>query len=192
MKRKGNDSLFRVLEPITNRNDDNRQRRPFGNLLGQRTEWFRLYKDFFIPTEALAVHFLKHKLAVVCAKGFEIMDLTDLKGGSIPVFDPARIRDRPHLAEIQRRCDSARPLGMFRSTETEFFLCYDSFGLYVDRHGEPNRNQEAIEWEGRPDTAAFHPPYLLLISAQFIEIRHIDTAKLVQIYTGGDIRLTWE
>ena len=72
------DSLFRVLEPILGRGADERQRRPFGNLLGQRTEWFRLYKDFFIPTEAINVHFLKHKLAVVCAKGFEIMDLTEL------------------------------------------------------------------------------------------------------------------
>ena len=72
------DSLFRVLEPIQGRNAEEaaRQRRPFGNLLG-RTEWFRLYKDFFIPTEALNVHFLKHKLAVVCNKGFEIMDLTE-------------------------------------------------------------------------------------------------------------------
>lgn len=71
------DSLFRVLEPILGRNAEDRQRRPFGPLFGQRTEWFRLYKDFFIPTEALNVHFLKHKLAVVCAKGFEIMDLTE-------------------------------------------------------------------------------------------------------------------
>jgi hypothetical protein len=72
------DSLFRVLEPILGRgSDDARQRRPFGNFLGQRTEWFRLYKDFFIPTEALGVHFLKHKLVVVCVKGFEIMDLTE-------------------------------------------------------------------------------------------------------------------
>lgn len=39
---------------------------------------------------------------------------------------------------------------------------------------------------------AFHPPYLLLISAPFIEIRHIDTGKLLQIYTGSDLRLTWE
>lgn len=143
MKRKGMDSLFRVLEPVLGRNaeDQSRQRRPFGNLLGQRTEWFRLYKDFFIPTEALGVHFLKHKLAVVCSKGFEIMDLTEyvdeklewiridltcsLKGGSIPIFDPAKVRDKPRLAEIQRRCESAKPLGMFRSTETEFLLCYD-------------------------------------------------------------------
>jgi hypothetical protein len=71
------DSVFRVLEPILNRNVEPQQRRPFGAFLGQRTEWFRVYKDFFIPTEALHVHFLKAKLAIVCAKGFEIMDLTE-------------------------------------------------------------------------------------------------------------------
>lgn len=59
-------------------------------------------------------------------------------------------------------------------------------------HGEPNRDCQAIEWEGHPESVAFHPPYLLLISAPFVEIRHIDTAKLLQIYTGSDIRLTWE
>ncbi len=73
------DSLFRVLEPILGRNAEDavRPRRTLGNLLGQRTERFRLYKDFFIPTEAMNVHFLRHKLAVVCGKGFEIMDLTE-------------------------------------------------------------------------------------------------------------------
>jgi hypothetical protein len=64
--------------------------------------------------------------------------------------------------------------------------------MYVDRHGEPNRDCQAIEWEGRPDSVAFHPPYLLLISAPFVEVRHIDSAKLLQIYTGSDIHLTWE
>ena len=118
---------------------------------------------------------------------------------------------------------------MFRSTETEFLLCYDGAYNYIhdvdaegakvkssfrylrrsvrtllcvrreDRpadesrsHGEPNRDCQLIEWEGRPDSVAFHPPYLLLISAPFIEIRHIDNAKLLQIYTGSDIHLTWE
>lgn len=208
MKKKGMDSLFRVLEPILGRStDDNRQRRPFGAFLNQRNEWFRLYKDFFIPTEALGVHFLKHKLVVVCSKGFEIMDLTEcvlcsaararadaisLKGGSIPVFDPATLRERPQLAEMQRRCETSKPLGMFRSTETEFLLCYDSFGIYVNRHGVPNRDSQMIEWEGRPERVAFHPPYLLLVSAPFIEIRHIDSAKLLQIVTGSDMRLTWD
>jgi hypothetical protein len=29
------------------------------------------------------------------------------------------------MADLQKRCDTAKPLGMFRSTETEFLLCYD-------------------------------------------------------------------
>jgi hypothetical protein len=57
-----------------------------------------------------------------------LVDVTyecSLKGGSIPIFEPAKVRDRPALAEVQRRCDAGKPLGMFRSTETEFLLIYD-------------------------------------------------------------------
>ncbi|OCF37676.1 hypothetical protein I316_00803 [Kwoniella heveanensis BCC8398] len=193
MKRETTQSVFKIMEPVLNRSmEDTRQRRGFPNFLGKGTDWFRPYKMFYLPAEVYGLHFLKHKMAIVCSKGFEIMDLTDLKGGSIPIFDPAKIREKPMLGELQRKCEAGKPLGMFRSTETEFLLCYDSFGLYVDRHGEPNRDCRAIEWEGRPDSIGFHPPYLLLISAPFIEIRHINTAKLLQIYTGSDLRLTWD
>ncbi|WVF70262.1 hypothetical protein IAT40_005051 [Kwoniella sp. CBS 6097] len=193
MKRETTQSVFRIMEPVLNRStEDTRQRRGFPNFLGKGSDWFRPYKMFYLPAEVYGLHFLKHKMAIVCSKGFEIMDLTDLKGGSIPIFDPAKAREKPILGELQRKCEAGKPLGMFRSTETEFLLCYDSFGLYVDRHGEPNRDCRAIEWEGRPDSIAFHPPYLLLISAPFIEIRHINTAKLLQIYTGSDLRLTWD
>ncbi|KIR59038.1 hypothetical protein I314_05022 [Cryptococcus bacillisporus CA1873] len=130
-------TVFKILEPVLNKNteDTARQRRPFG-FLGKTSEWFRPYKMFYLPAEVYGVHFLKHKMAIVCSKGFEIMDLTE--------------------------------------------------------YGEPNRDCRPIEWQGRHDSVAFHPPYLLLISAPFIEIRHIDTGKLLQIYTGSDLRLTWD
>ena len=131
--------------------------------------------------------------------------MCSLKGGSVPIFDSTKVRESPLLRDLQSRCESAKPLGMFRSTETEFLLCYDcepvvaeimvdrvAFGMYVDRHGEPNRGCQALEWEGMPDSVAFHPPFVLLISTPFIEIRHIDTGMLLQIVTGSDIRLTWE
>lgn len=184
--------MFRVLEPVLSRGAEERRRGALGGLLGQRSEWFRLYKEFFIPTEAVNVHFLKAKIAIVCSKGFEIMGLDDLRGGSIPIFDPNKARERPALAELARRCEAAKPIAMFRSTDREFILCYHTFGIYVDRHGEPNRDLQPVEWEGTPENIVFHPPYLLLISPSFIEVRHIDTAKLLQIYTGVDIRCTWE
>ncbi|KIR27861.1 hypothetical protein I309_03181 [Cryptococcus deuterogattii LA55] len=186
-------TVFKILEPVLNKNteDTARQRRPFG-FLGKTSEWFRPYKMFYLPAEVYGVHFLKHKMAIVCSKGFEIMDLTDLKGGSIPIFDPAKIKEKPYLSDLERKCTQGKALGMFRSTETEFLLCYETFGLYIHRYGEPNRDCRPIEWQGRHDSVAFHPPYLLLISAPFIEIRHIDTGKLLQIYTGSDLRLTWD
>lgn len=163
-------------------------------ILGQqRTDWFREYVNpFYIPTEAQNVHFLNTKLAIVCARGFEIMDLTDLKGGAIPQFTSDAIKSNPRIAELKSRHDTTRPLAMFRSTSEEFLLCYATFGMYVNRYGEASRDMLPIEWEGTPDSVVFHPPYILLVSPSFIEVRHIDTAKLLQIYTGSDMRCTWE
>lgn len=165
-----------------------------------------------MPSEAFHVHFLRNKLIVVCQKGFEIIDLTEyvtscatvqthvtnpssdrLNPGSIPVFDSARVKNDASLYALKSRCDAgAKPLGIFRSTESEFLLVYDSFGFFVDRHGYPNRDMRAIEWEGRPESVGFHPPYVVLFSAPFMEIRHISDARLLQIYCAKDLRCSWE
>lgn len=104
-------------------------------------------------------------------------------------------------------------MGIFRSTDNEFLLCYDGelfltvsmlnlygpnclhlieFGLYVDRHGDPNRPMGLVEWEGTADRVAFHPPYILIFDSRFIEVRHISQGKLVQIIQGTDIHCTWD
>ncbi|KAG9103502.1 hypothetical protein FRC06_010384 [Ceratobasidium sp. 370] len=153
----------------------------------QRSEWFRIYRDFFLPSEAFDLVFLKAKVAILCTKGFEIMDLADFKSVTIPQ------RDDPRFANIARRCDACRPLGMFRSSENEFLLCYDEFGIYVNRHGDPTRTVgTAIEWEGRAEKVAFHPPYIALFDTRFIEIRHVEKGNLVQIISGEDVRCVWD
>lgn len=37
----------------------------------------RVVKEFFLPTEASDVVFLKNRIAVLCARGFEIMELSE-------------------------------------------------------------------------------------------------------------------
>ncbi|GMK54133.1 hypothetical protein CspeluHIS016_0107190 [Cutaneotrichosporon spelunceum] len=189
-KRKGIQTVFKVLEPILSRGLEDRRR--LGGLLSQKSDLFRIYKEFFIPMGATRVHFLRARIAIVLAKGFEVLDLTVMKGAPIPHFDPNKTRDRTELAELERRCENAKPMAMFRASDHEFLLCYDSFGFYVDQYGEPNRGLQAIEWEGKSENIVFHPPYLLIISPSFIEVRHMDTAKLLQIYVGMDIRCTWD
>ncbi|KAI0675599.1 Dbl domain-containing protein [Trametes maxima] len=190
MKKKGLDSVFRVLEPVIDKiNERARAPQTFGSRLGlrsQRSEWFRVYRDFFLPSEAFDLIFLKAKIVILCTKGFEIMDLTDFKSVTIPQ------RDDPRLEKLAKRCESCRPMGMFRSSNDEFLLCYDEFGLYVDRHGDPSRPIGTIEWEGTAEHVAWHPPYVLLFDSRFIEIRYVDSGRLAQIITGNDVRCIWD
>lgn len=49
-----------------------------------------------------------------------------------------------------------------------------------------------VEWEGKADRAVCHPPYILLFDPQFIEIRHVETGRLVQIISGNDVQCIWD
>jgi len=71
-------------------------------------------------------------------------------------------------------------------------LCYNEFGVYVDKHGDPNRAAGTVEWEGTAERVALHAPYVLLFDSRFIEVRHLETGRLVQIIPGNDIRCTWD
>jgi len=189
MKKKGLDSVFRVLEPVVGKiNEKAKAPVSLSSRLGirsPRSEWFRVYRDFFLPSESFDLIFLKAKIAILCTKGFEIMDLTDFKSVTIPLRDEAR------LEKLVKRSESCKPKGMFRIAE-EFLLCYDEFGLYVDKHGEPSRALSTIEWEGTAEQVALHPPYVLLFDSRFIEIRHISTGRLAQIIPGNDIHCLWD
>ncbi|TRM58728.1 CNH domain-containing protein [Schizophyllum amplum] len=189
MKKKGLESIFRVLEPVADKiGERTRAATGLGHRLfkSAKSEWFRVYKDFFLPSEAYDVVFLKATIVIMCSKGFEIMNIDNYQSVSIP------LREDPRVEKVIKRSEACRPLGMFRSGDNEFLLCYDEFGFYVDKHGDPSRAIETIEWEGTAQSVAFHPPYVLLFDSRFIEIRHVETARLCQIITGNDVRCIWD
>ncbi|KAG6332497.1 hypothetical protein ID866_6590 [Astraeus odoratus] len=188
MKKKGLDSVFRVLEPVVEKiNERTKAPASFTSRFGirpARSEWFRLYREFFLPSESFDLVFLKAKIAILCTKGFEIMDLTDFKSVTIPLRDDGHER-------LAKRCESCKPVGMFR-VENEFLLCYDEFGIYVSKHGTPSRPSGTIEWEGTAERVAMHWPYILLFDSRFIEVRHVSTGLLAQIIPGNEIRCIWD
>ncbi|KAJ7483152.1 CNH domain-containing protein [Mycena latifolia] len=193
MKRKNVDSIFHVVEPIIDKINE-RAKAPAGitSRLGlgrqSKSDWFRNYRDFFLPSESFDVMFLKARIAILCTKGFEIMDLLDFKSVTIPQ------REDPRLANLAKRCEACRPLGMFRSTDEEFLLCYNEFGLYVNKHGDPSpsRPMGTVEWEGTAERVAFHAPYILLFDSRFIEVRDVETGRLAQIIPGNDMHCLWD
>ncbi|KAF8166590.1 Dbl-like domain-containing protein [Mycena galopus ATCC 62051] len=192
MKRKNVESIFHVVEPIIDKINE-RAKAPagIGSRFGFRqpkADWFRSYRDFFLPSESFDVMFLKARIAILCTKGFEIMDLLDFKSVTIPT------REDPRLATLAKRCESCRPMGMFRSTDEEFLLCYNEFGLYVDKRGDPSPSRPlgTVEWEGTAERVAFHAPYILLFDTRFIEVRDVETGRLAQIIPGNDMHCLWD
>ncbi|KAJ7035591.1 Dbl-like domain-containing protein [Mycena alexandri] len=192
MKRKNVDSIFHVVEPIIDKINE-RAKAPagIGSRFGFRqpkSDWFRPYRDFFLPSESFDVMFLKARIAILCTKGFEIMDLLDFKSVTIPQ------REDPRLANLAKRCEACRPMGMFRSTDEEFLLVYNEFGLYVNKHGDPSPSRPVgtVEWEGTAERVAFHAPYILLFDTRFIEVRDVETGRLAQIIPGNDMHCLWD
>ncbi|KAI9012022.1 CNH domain-containing protein [Phycomyces nitens] len=195
MKRKTNQSWFTVMEPVADLRDPKNAK-----LLPQKTGmfstktsqlWFKKYKDFYVGADASHVHFLKHKLNVVCVRGFEIIDPENLNmERSIPDSDD------PQFNFIQRHTEPLVPLAMYR-VQTKFLLCYNKFAFYVNNRGGSLANRVAgrtpllCEWEGNPDRIVYHHPYIIAFDKQFIEVRHFESGELVQIIPGDNIRLTY-
>lgn len=191
MKKKANESVFRALEPVLNapRATEGKSGSSFFGKFGKdskNSDWFRIYKTFFIPSEAYSIQFLRSKLCIICAKGFEIMNLDSLLPGTIPDFIHAN-REDVRVQQLQKRVETAKPLGMYKTSDGDFLLCYDAFACYVDRLGEPTRLEQIIEWEGFPKEVAFSGNYVLAFDSRFIEVRDALTGRLVQIMRGVDL-----
>ncbi|KAI0351270.1 CNH-domain-containing protein [Trametes cingulata] len=173
-KRKGLDSVFRLLRVF----------RPTEQWESQDVPKVKVDREFFLPSDAHDLLFLKTKVCILCTRGFEIMDLTDFSSATIPLEDDLR--------RLGKRSSACKPIAMFRIREDEFLLCYDEFGLYVDKRGAPSRSPPTIEWEGVATQAAWHAPYVLLFCSSFIEVRHVESGRLAQIISGQDVRCLWD
>lgn len=62
----------------------------------------------------------------------------------------------------------------------------------MDKHGDPSRSGNIIEWEGAAERVALHHPYIMLFDPRFIEVRHVVTGRLAQIIMGNEVRCIWD
>lgn len=183
IKREGLHSTFKVLEPIYQKPTEKKSRilgNRFGRF-GSADEFFREFDEFYIPTECFTINLFQTYIAVSTYNGFELLTL-DKK---VPMLIPDK-KD-PKMAEITTRLAGQNPLGMFRVSETEFFLCYEECGIYVDKHGDVSRSV-IMEFVCRAEAASIYGVYLVLFHGDFVEIRNVGDGKLRQVITGNDIR----
>ncbi|GAA5891760.1 hypothetical protein JCM8208_002876 [Rhodotorula glutinis] len=186
------ESVFKALEPVSNaeraRGGGGGGHRFLG-LGGGRPEWFRTYKEFFMPSLVTGLHFQRSKLALIGSRGVEIMDLESMRTMTVPDFPPSR-HDRA-LYLLAKRCEDATTMGMYRIGDSKFLLAYSEFAIHVGRHGAPIEGP-FIEWESKPETIAYCAPYIFAISPTIVEIRNAFSGRLAQFITGTHISLTYD
>jgi len=141
---------------------------------------FKAFKEFYIPTESSSIHFLKSKLCVACARGFEVVSLETLETQSL--LDQADTS-----LDFVARKENVRPIHIER-LNGEFLLNYSEFSFFVNRNGWRARPDWRIDWEGHPQSFALSYPWILAFEPNFIEIRNIDT-NAVHIVPHKNIRL---
>ncbi|TFY56269.1 hypothetical protein EVG20_g8996 [Dentipellis fragilis] len=164
MSKKDNGSVFRVLEPDYIRIGNSAAGDP--HLNGQQPNWFRIYRDFFLPSECHDLAFLESELAILCKTGFELMDWSNFENIVLPRSA------HPQHPKLLSTCASSRPLAIFQCPDKDLLLCYDELGLYVNQEGDPNPAKQPIEWEGVVERI----------------VHELETGKLCQIIRGERLR----
>ncbi|KAK6409122.1 RHO1 GDP-GTP exchange protein 2 [Elasticomyces elasticus] len=176
-------STVKVFEPME-RTAAGKKKSGFAKMLASGQEVLRPYKEFYIPMESNSIHFLRSKLCVGGAKGFEIVSLETLETQSL--LDQADTS----LDFVSRRSEaSVKPIYIERNT-SEFLLCYNDFSFYVNKNGWRARGDWKILWEGRPEAfATWGEKYILAFEPEFIEVRGSESGGLVCILTLRGVRL---
>ena len=104
-------STIKVLEPVDHLSKARKQ--PAFRKLLAGSQDLKVFKEFYIPTESSSIHFLKSKLCVGCAKGFEVVSLENLETQSL--LDPAD----SSLDFFQRR-ENVKPIAIYRMNSKQY------------------------------------------------------------------------
>lgn len=189
-KKKGtNASVFKVLEPVYMKSASLPSRgfstRLMSGVRRGTTEFFRDFDDFYIPAETYALNLFHSSLAIATARGIEVLTLDKKVPFSVPDLKPAA------CASIASRVRDQKPLGMFRLNDSEFLICFEEVGVYVNKHGDVSRGV-VMEFVGKAKQAVLYGGmYLVLVDmgGGFIEVRNADNGRLRQVVSGRDVRL---
>ncbi|EMR69667.1 putative rho guanyl nucleotide exchange factor protein [Eutypa lata UCREL1] len=172
-------TTIKVYEPNDQMNKGKKQK-GFGSLFNSGQDELKAFKEFYIPTESTSVHFLKSKLCVACARGFEVVSLETLETQSL--LDQADTS-----LDFVARKEGVKPVHIER-LNGEFLLNYTDFSFFVNRNGWRARPEWRIDWEGTPQAFALSYPWILAFEPNFIELRNIENGA-VHIVPHKNIRM---
>lgn len=152
---------------------------------------FRTFGDpVSVPKDVHDITPLVRTIAICGERGILVADPTNLtKTVMATVPDFRMSSNNLPMSMLKSRCDNAKPLGIARCDGEELLVVYDEMGCFVDKHGSPTRKCGYARWEIKADSFVHRGRFLILFTADFIEVRDVNSARLVQVLEGEDIRL---
>ncbi|KAJ2956222.1 hypothetical protein NQZ79_g7884 [Umbelopsis isabellina] len=162
----------------------------FGRTKNQYEVGLRFFKEIYIPGEAWSVDLSPTKMFITCQRGVQLVDMrTTNTQALLDPNDPdlAFILDRERPDSVLNIRTGVKHICTYRIDADEHLVCYDEYAFYIDGKGRRKRTGFLIEWEGQPESFAFHHPYVLAFEPSFIEVRHMLTGELEQIIPGVDM-----
>ncbi|KAI9719577.1 MAG: hypothetical protein M1812_003348 [Candelaria pacifica] len=173
-------TTIKVFEPMDSMSKG-KKKPAFSKMFQGGQDALKPFKEFYIPTEATSIHFLKSKLCVGTIRGFEVVSLETLETQSL--LDQADTS-----LDFVARKENIKPIHLER-LNLEFLLNYSDFSFFVNRNGWRTRPEFKIVWEGNPQSFALAYPYIMAFEPSFVEIRHVETGVLEHILTAKNIRM---
>ncbi len=138
--------------------------------------------EFNFNSDPVSISILKTKLCIGCTKGFEIISLEKNKKKET-LLEPSDV----NLSFVLRR-EGLRPIAIYR-VGNDFLLNYTEFSFFIDKNGRRVQRDWMIKWEGLPQSFALWFPYLIGFDNNIVEIRDVNTGKLLRAITGDNIRM---
>ncbi|KAH9917832.1 CNH domain-containing protein [Fomitopsis serialis] len=165
--------------------------RPFGEVFDP----LEMMSSCPIPKDSHDFTALHTRIGVCHERGITIVDPTNPGASSvnpavIPKFGGAD--SSAPLYALKSRCQDAKPLGLVRCLNEEILVVYDDVGCYIDKHGVPCRSAGYLRWEAKATAFAHRGDHILLFSPEFVEVRTVQTGKLVQVIETPDVRLAYQ
>jgi len=183
---RGIEGVFTMLEPICEEPPPESMDPIVVNMGDGRILHFKERKSFFLPEASNGITFLKGKLAISHTRGIEILDLDNAKSFTIPDKDSFQMK------ALYKRCRASKALHLSHSADLGFLLCYDTFGVLVDRFGQPIAGEDSvIEWHGTVSAVVPIAPYIVLFKARSIEVRDGSTGRLEQVIFSNGMYCSW-
>ncbi|KAI9295750.1 hypothetical protein K502DRAFT_290537, partial [Neoconidiobolus thromboides FSU 785] len=176
-------TTFKIYQPTNSipKKGANVPKSFFSTFSTSSSQLVAFFKEFYIPSEAFNVYFLKSKICVACTRGFEVLDF-NLNPQSL--LDPSD----ENLNFVINRGETVKPIAFYRIKDGSFFVCFDEFGFHIDRAGKLDTNGQVINWYGAPKSFALCYPFLMAFSNCFIEVWNLENFQLEQTILSNSIK----